>query len=541
MKSIWDCTYIVIDVETTGSDPVKDRITEIACFVVNGGEIVGDYSSLVNPHKHIPNFIVKMTGISQEMVTKAPEANEVMKEVSKLTSMKDAIFVAHNARFDYSFVQQTMIREGIKFDMPQLCSLKLARKILPLEIKKNVGALASYYNLNILHRHRAFGDAEATAYILIELLEKSYNEYNIKTIDELLDFQDRKNSIPKPNKERFSQLIPYLEDLPNYAGVFYFINKANEIIYIGLARSLKDKLLSFFSSVEVYSKKINTMLEQVVEVRYTECKSELEALILETKEIAKYEPQFNHKLNKYRSFPFIKVNKNKLPIIEKTYSIDNSGDYFGPFTDRFLVDELIEELYHYFPMLKANNDNNKVNQNNLFFSHDTDALVETLKGNNNQFIKMLKDKIDILSKLNDKDKINLINKIIFELTSNNKNNLCSTLLKNNVIILKPISLNEKLLELSFIHNGVLKDILTVGRNQDLEFVEAIILKTYFSDDKTYINIDALDELRIIQSYIYKQKNIVKFIYTHNKGVVEIMSQLKLEVYNYDFDKSIYLM
>ncbi len=539
MKSIWDYTYIVTDVETTGSDPVKDRITEIACFVVHGGEIVSEYSSLINPHKNIPGFIVNMTGITQDMVNKAPEANVVMKEVNKLASMNDVIFVAHNVRFDYLFVQNTMIREGFKFELPQLCSLKLARRMLPRDIKKNVGSLASYYNLNILHRHRAFGDAEATAYILIELLEKAYNEYNIKTIEELLEFQNKQPGAPKPNLEKYTKLLPYLDELPNSAGVFYLLNENEEMLYIGMAKSLKDKILSYFSAEEIHSKKISNMLESINEIRWAECSSDLEALILETNEINRFHPSYNHTFNKYRSYPFIKVNKNKLPIIQKCYSIEKDGEYFGPFANRFAVDELIEELYSFFPAIKSSVVNNDIN--NLFLSKEIDDLIELLKGNNSPIVKKLNDDVKKLLLLGDTARASKKQELIKELELLKLNNFNNTLLKNNVIIVKPISYREKTLEIIFVQSGIMKKHLTVGRKQDIEFVKQDIQDFYFSNDKTYINNGVLDELRIINSYMYRHKSIGKFIYIENKTEKSIFLELKEIIYNYDFDNLIYLM
>jgi DNA polymerase-3 subunit epsilon len=156
MKSIWDVPFIVVDVETTGSDPVKNRIMDIACVSTIKGEIVSNFSSLINPHQFIPTFISKMTGISNEMAFSAPESREVLPTVAQIFSDPFAVFVAHNYKFDLSFDQQTFLRSGMEFpDIPKLCTLKLARRLLPKDHKKNVGALAKYFNVPIINRHRA--------------------------------------------------------------------------------------------------------------------------------------------------------------------------------------------------------------------------------------------------------------------------------------------------------------------------------------------------------------------------------------------------
>ena len=103
MKSFWDYSFVVIDVETTGHSPIDHRITEVACVLIEGGEIVREYSSLINPHQTIPPYIANMTGISNEMAFTAPEAKEIIPKVNEFLERKNAIFVAHNVQFDWSF------------------------------------------------------------------------------------------------------------------------------------------------------------------------------------------------------------------------------------------------------------------------------------------------------------------------------------------------------------------------------------------------------------------------------------------------------
>jgi len=103
MRSIWETPFVVVDVETSGSNPESNRITEIACVTVNGGEIISEFSSLVNPHQYIPQFICQMTGISNEMAFNAPEMEEILPRLLEIFSMPGAVFVAHNEKFDWSF------------------------------------------------------------------------------------------------------------------------------------------------------------------------------------------------------------------------------------------------------------------------------------------------------------------------------------------------------------------------------------------------------------------------------------------------------
>ncbi|MFY8160731.1 MAG: PolC-type DNA polymerase III [Candidatus Kapaibacteriota bacterium] len=205
MVSIWESPFLVVDVETNGSDPLKNRITEIACLKVQGGEIIEEYSSLVNPHQFIPPFISQMTGITNEMAFKAPEAKVVVPHLKRLMPDDKTIFVAHNVKFDWSFVRHTFMRENESLDeLNQLCTYKLARKLLPNDMKKNVGALATFFNINMKNRHRAFDDAKATALILLELLEIAESEHGINSLHELLSFQNKRNNVYKFSKPNYN-------------------------------------------------------------------------------------------------------------------------------------------------------------------------------------------------------------------------------------------------------------------------------------------------------------------------------------------------
>lgn len=164
--------YVVVDVETTGSSPARgDRVTEIAAVEVSGGEVVGEFSTLVNPGRPIPAWISRLTGITQEMVEDAPPFGEVAGTVRD--RLEERIFVAHNVPFDWRFVAEEMRRAQSVLPMgPRLCTLRLARRALPGLRRKGLDAVTRYYDVEIEGRHRALGDALATATVLLRLLEE---------------------------------------------------------------------------------------------------------------------------------------------------------------------------------------------------------------------------------------------------------------------------------------------------------------------------------------------------------------------------------
>lgn len=163
--------YVVVDVETTGASPGRgDRITEIALVEVSGGRISGEYSTLVNPGRPIPRWIARLTGITGEMVEDAPAFEEVADPVRE--RLEGRVFVAHNVPFDWRFVAEEMRQaRSVLPEGPRLCTLRLARRALPGLSRKGLDGVSRYFDVEIEGRHRAAGDARATASVLLRLLE----------------------------------------------------------------------------------------------------------------------------------------------------------------------------------------------------------------------------------------------------------------------------------------------------------------------------------------------------------------------------------
>lgn len=165
--------FAVVDVETTGTSPGDGaRMTEVAVMQVDGGTLTREYSTLLDPARPIPDWVSRLTGITDEMVEDAPSFGEVASDVRSL--LEDRIFVAHNASFDWRFVSEEMRRASSLLPVgPRLCTLRLARRALPDLDRRGLDALASYYGVEVEDRHRAAGDARATVTILNRLLEEA--------------------------------------------------------------------------------------------------------------------------------------------------------------------------------------------------------------------------------------------------------------------------------------------------------------------------------------------------------------------------------
>lgn len=195
--SLDEASFAVVDVETTGMNPLEDRITEIAMMKVQGGQLVEEFSTLVNPLMSIPAYITDLTGIDNIMVHDAPPAREVAPFISEF--LAGSVFAAHNASFDWGFVYNTVMREsGLTLANPQLCTVRLSRRILPSLPSKSLGPVTRHLNIEIPQRHRASGDAFATALVLVKYLSYLKKTYAFKTVGEVLRFQSARASSFQP-------------------------------------------------------------------------------------------------------------------------------------------------------------------------------------------------------------------------------------------------------------------------------------------------------------------------------------------------------
>ncbi|HUX96477.1 MAG TPA: exonuclease domain-containing protein [Bacteroidales bacterium] len=272
--------YAIIDIETTGGSPRLEKITEIAIYLHDGEKITDEYVTLVNPERNIPYFITSLTGITNEMVENAPRFFEIAKKVVEMTEGRT--FVAHNARFDYSFMRQEFKSLGFNFKRNLLDTVTLSRKLIPGHRSYSLGDICKDLNISINGRHRAAGDAMATVK-LFELLMKKDMEIN-----------KGKQAIIK--NTRISKLNPKLdikkiEDIPEEPGVYYFYNEAGDLIYIGKSRNLQQRINTHLSNNT--TNRAMEMRDQIADIDWETTGSELIALLKESFEIKANKPLYN--------------------------------------------------------------------------------------------------------------------------------------------------------------------------------------------------------------------------------------------------------
>ncbi|PIB35306.1 hypothetical protein BFP72_07790 [Reichenbachiella sp. 5M10] len=294
--------YAIIDIETTGRSAKGQKVTEIAIIIHDGKRIIDQYDTLVNPETSIPYSITQLTGIYDEMVMHSPKFYEIARKVYEMTEGRT--FVAHNVAFDFGVLKSEFESLGGSFDRPQLCTVKLSRKLLPGHSSYSLGKLCEDLGIAINGRHRAYGDAAATVKLMEILLQKSHDMgledlstttlANLPKIPPLLD-------------------LKIYSSLPQQTGVYYIYSSQDELIYIGKANNIRQRMLSHFNDK---SRKERSMFALTANIRYEITGSELIALLHESDEIKKHQPQFNHALKQTRATHGLYAYENQAGILQ---------------------------------------------------------------------------------------------------------------------------------------------------------------------------------------------------------------------------------
>jgi DNA polymerase-3 subunit epsilon len=272
--------YAIVDIETTGGYSGYHKITEVAIYHHDGLNITDRFQLLINPGRNIPYFITGLTGIHNEMVRDAPTFEDVADEI--FSWLDGRVFVAHNAHFDYSFLKKEFEDAGINWNSKKLCTVRLSRKIIPGLRSYSLGRLADSLGVSITDRHRAGGDAEATAKIFDLLLKRDTEGAIANAL--------KKNSgetILPPNLPRSE-----FDKLPAKAGVYYFHDAKGKVIYVGKAINIKKRIAGHFTG-DAREWNRSNIRNEIHQITYELTGTELIALIHESQEIQRLWPKYN--------------------------------------------------------------------------------------------------------------------------------------------------------------------------------------------------------------------------------------------------------
>ena len=339
-----EAPYVVFDVETTGPAAGKGgAITEFGALKVVRGQVVEEFSTLVNPGRPIDPFVVRLTGITDRMVSGAPSIGEVMPRFERF--VEGSVLVGHNVHFDCSFV--TAARGGVSLPNPVLDTLKLSRCLVPGLKRYRLSALVGHFGVRQVPNHRALSDAAATVGVFLKLL-KLLGSAGIMSVGEAATLKGGRGRI-KPQKQHL------VEGVPNTPGVYYFVDKHGTVLYVGKAKDLKARVRTYFNGGDG-RRKIGRLVEEVAEVRVVETESELHALILEAREIKRLLPRYNSAGRDDKASWFLRLDTNEpypMPERVSTNAPAEGVIHLGPYRSAGVLDTCIEALGRIFPLKRC--------------------------------------------------------------------------------------------------------------------------------------------------------------------------------------------
>jgi len=337
-----DVPCVVFDLETTGSSARKGGITELGALRLWRGQVVEEFSTLVNPGRPIEPFVVRLTGITDRMVAKAPPISEVMPRFEEF--VEGSVLIGHNVHFDCSFI--TAARDGSPLPNPLLDTLKLARWLVPGLKHYRLSSLVSHFGVREMPSHRALSDAAATAGVFLRL-SKLLRSAGVRSVGEATML--RGGGRIKPQKQHLA------EGVPHTPGVYYFLDKHGTTLYVGKAKNLRARVRTYFNGGDG-RRKVGRLVEEVAEVRIKETESELDALILEAREIKRLLPRYNSAGREDRPGWFIRLDTNEpYPVPERVPANEAREDviHLGPYRSAGLLDACMEALGRIFPLRRC--------------------------------------------------------------------------------------------------------------------------------------------------------------------------------------------
>lgn len=288
----------ILDVETTGVAAPYDRIIEIGIARIENNKIVRKFETLLNPEVMISPFIENLTGITNKDLEHAPLFSEIRNDIVEL--LDGCIFVAHNARFDYSFIRNEFKRIGVPYSAKQLCSVKLSRLLFPNFRHHNLDSIIERFEIKCKRRHRALDDAMVVWDFLQAVDMSVTQEKLVKAFDAIL----KKPSLPPLLKHKD------VNNLPESPGVYLFFGKSEVPLYIGKSINIKDRVLSHFIN-DVDSSTELEISQQVERIETILTGGELSALLLESELIKKMQPLYNRKLRNARRLVTLRKKTTK--------------------------------------------------------------------------------------------------------------------------------------------------------------------------------------------------------------------------------------
>ncbi len=337
---MFDYPVVFVDIETTGGSYRNSRVLEVAAIRYENGEVTRQYCTLINPETYIPASITQLTGIRDSDVQDAPTFSDIADELADI--MDGAVFIAHNVRFDYTFLKHEFGMLGMDFSPKLLCTVRLSRALYRSEKGHSLAKLIERHNIPVLERHRALDDAAAMMYFT----QLAFDQHGPELFDRAVSQQLKTQYLP-PNLD-----IEELHVIGNVPGVYIFKDESYQPLYVGKSINLKNRVLSHFQDVSSREVKISQL---VYHVEAIPTGSELAALVLESKLVKELMPVHNRLLRRVSSYAMlVKTLANGYATVQiKQGNIDDVTDLtniYGVYESRTKAKKRIEELTRTFQL-----------------------------------------------------------------------------------------------------------------------------------------------------------------------------------------------
>ncbi len=339
-----DATFCVLDLETTGGSRNDDMITEIGVVKVRGGECLGTFHTLVNPGRAIPPQITILTGLTDAIVCKAPRIETVLGSLADF--LGDAVFVAHNASFDLGFVRAALSRDNrLEYKPTVVDTAALARRLLRDEVPNcKLSTLASRLRLDHQPSHRALDDALATTDLLHLLIERA-SGLGVTGLDDLV-------TLAKVAGHPQVAKLALTAALPRTPGVYLFCGRNDEVLYVGKATNLRQRVRSYFGRED--RRQIGPMLREMQQIRHLELADPLSAEVVEARLIARMLPRYNTAGTRVAKYCYVRLDTDSTwPRLSVVKEPSAGGVHLGPLTSRTMATLVVEAIQSVLPLRRC--------------------------------------------------------------------------------------------------------------------------------------------------------------------------------------------
>ena len=339
-----DVVFCIIDLETTGGNRNEDSITEVGAVKVRGGQCLGTFQTLVNPGRAIPPQITVLTGLSDALVATAPRIGSVLPSLIEFVG--DAVIVGHNVGFDVGFLRAACERH----DRPPLTgtvvdTVALARRLVRDEVPDcKLGTLASRFRLDHQPSHRALDDALATADLLHLLIERAAG-LGVLGLDDLV-------ALSKLAGHPQAAKLKMTADLPRTPGVYMFRGQRNDVLYVGKATNLRQRVRSYFGSDD--RRKVGPMLRETQSVTHLDLPDVLTAEVIESRLIARLLPRYNRAGTRVDKYCYVRLDVDTpWPRLSVVKNPSRTGVHLGPLPSRSMANLVIEAIHTAVPLRRC--------------------------------------------------------------------------------------------------------------------------------------------------------------------------------------------